>query len=297
MSFGENLQFLRKRRSMTQEELAEQLSVSRQSVSKWESNTAFPEMDTILTLCDLFSCDMDTLLRGDASRRFGADTAGYDRHMNGFARAIAAGVALVLGGVTLITVLVGLGDDGSAGALIFLALLIAAVAVFIVSGINHGAFTKKHPVIIPFYTQEQIDRYDRRFPLLIAFPVALILLGVLATTALSLYAPPAGLAQEQWDGWAASALLLAIAIAVPVLTWAGIQKAKYDVAGYNRENAPTPEDKRIQALWGCSMVGVTAVYVGLGLGLDLWDRAWVIYPVAALVCVAVTIFLRRNSEK
>lgn len=296
MSFGENLQFLRKRRSLTQEELAEQLNVSRQSVSKWESDAAFPEMDTILTLCDLFSCDMDTLLRGDAARLFGTDTTGYDKHMNGFARAIAAGVALILAGVTLITVLVGLGDDGRAGTLIFLALLIIAVAVFIVSGMGHGAFVKKHPVIEPFYTQEQIDRYDRRFPLLIAIPVVLILLGVLATSALALCEPPAGLTQERWDGWAASALLLSIAIAAPVLTWAGLQKAKYDVAGYNRDNTPTPEDRRVQALWGCAMVGVTAVYVGLGLTLDLWDRAWVLYPVAALACAAVTIFLRRNSE-
>ena len=40
MTFGENLQFLRKRRGMTQEELAEKMEVSRQSVSKWESNSA-----------------------------------------------------------------------------------------------------------------------------------------------------------------------------------------------------------------------------------------------------------------
>ena len=45
MTFGENLQFLRKLRGMTQEDLAEKMDVSRQSVSKWESNAAYPEMD------------------------------------------------------------------------------------------------------------------------------------------------------------------------------------------------------------------------------------------------------------
>ena len=102
MTFGENLQFLRKRRGMTQEDLAEQMEVSRQSVSKWESNSAYPEMDAILRLCGLFSCDMDTLLRGDVSRRFGEDAAAWDKHMNAFAAAMAAGVALVLLGVTLL---------------------------------------------------------------------------------------------------------------------------------------------------------------------------------------------------
>ena len=92
MTFGENLQFLRKRSGLTQEALAEQMEVSRQSVSKWESDSAYPEMDAIIRLCGLFSCDMDTLLRGDVSRRFGEDAAAYNRHMNAFSAAIAAGV-------------------------------------------------------------------------------------------------------------------------------------------------------------------------------------------------------------
>ena len=79
MTFGENLQFLRKRAGMTQEELAEKMEVSRQSVSKWESNAAYPEMDAILRLCGLFRCDLDTLLRGDVSRRFGEDASLWDR--------------------------------------------------------------------------------------------------------------------------------------------------------------------------------------------------------------------------
>ena len=48
MSLGENLQFLRKKNNITQEQLAEQLDVSRQSVSKWESDSSYPEMDKLL---------------------------------------------------------------------------------------------------------------------------------------------------------------------------------------------------------------------------------------------------------
>lgn len=296
MSFGENLQFLRRQRNMTQEGLAEQLEVSRQSVSKWESDTAYSEMDTILKLCDLFGCNMDTLLRGDVSLLFGTDTAGYDKHMNAFARAMAAGVGLVLLGVTLLCVLVGLGDDGSVGVLILLALLVAAVAIFIISGMGHSRFARQHPVIEPFYTPEQADRFERRFPALIAGPVALILIGVICTVALGLQPAPAGLTGDQWGGWAAAALLLCVTVAASTLVWAGIQKAKYDIASYNRENVPTPENRRTRTLWGSAMVGATAIYVGTGLAFDLWDRAWVVYPIVALLCVAVTIFLNRNSQ-
>ena len=48
MSLAENLQFLRKQKNITQEQLAEQLEVSRQSVSKWESAQSYPEMEKLL---------------------------------------------------------------------------------------------------------------------------------------------------------------------------------------------------------------------------------------------------------
>lgn len=66
MNLGQNLQFLRRLRGgMTQEELAERLDVSRQTVSKWETQQAYPEMDKLLALCDLFSCTLDQLVRED----------------------------------------------------------------------------------------------------------------------------------------------------------------------------------------------------------------------------------------
>lgn len=64
--FGKNLQFLRKMHNgMTQEELAEKMGVSRQTISKWELDATYPEMDKVLELCQLFSCSMDQLIRED----------------------------------------------------------------------------------------------------------------------------------------------------------------------------------------------------------------------------------------
>lgn len=66
MSFGQNLLFLRKmKNNMTQEELADCLNVSRQTVSKWELDAAYPEMEKLLALCGLFSCSLDQLVRED----------------------------------------------------------------------------------------------------------------------------------------------------------------------------------------------------------------------------------------
>ena len=62
MKFGDKLIQLRKKNGYSQEELAEKLGVSRQSVSKWESNTTYPETDKIIQIANLFDCSMDDLI-------------------------------------------------------------------------------------------------------------------------------------------------------------------------------------------------------------------------------------------
>lgn len=67
MYFGKNLQVLRKMTGMTQEALAEKMNVSRQTVSKWETDSVYPEIDKLIELCSLFNCSVDQLLREDMS--------------------------------------------------------------------------------------------------------------------------------------------------------------------------------------------------------------------------------------
>ena len=59
MTLGEKITQLRNAADMTQEEMAEKLAVSRQSVSKWEMNQALPQIDKVLMLCDLFNVSTD----------------------------------------------------------------------------------------------------------------------------------------------------------------------------------------------------------------------------------------------
>lgn len=63
MKFYEKLQNLRKEKMMTQEELAEKLNVSRQAVSKWESNQTMPETEKIIQIANLFDVSLDFLLK------------------------------------------------------------------------------------------------------------------------------------------------------------------------------------------------------------------------------------------
>lgn len=63
MDLSEKLLTLRKANDLTQEQLAEKLDVSRQSVSKWESGQAIPEIDKIVALSTVFNVTTDYLLK------------------------------------------------------------------------------------------------------------------------------------------------------------------------------------------------------------------------------------------
>ena len=65
MTTGEKLALLREKKGITQEKLSEILNVSRQSVSRWETNISFPETDKLIKLSKLFECSTDFLLNED----------------------------------------------------------------------------------------------------------------------------------------------------------------------------------------------------------------------------------------
>ena len=65
MKFGDNLKLIRKSRKISQEELAEKLGVSRQSLSKWETGENYPSMQNIMCLCTIFKCKINELVHED----------------------------------------------------------------------------------------------------------------------------------------------------------------------------------------------------------------------------------------
>lgn len=69
MTFGERLYKLRSEKNVSQEELAELLDVSRQSISKWENDKAYPEMTKLLFMSDYFDVSLDHLMRDVADKK------------------------------------------------------------------------------------------------------------------------------------------------------------------------------------------------------------------------------------
>ncbi len=233
--FAQNLIYLRQHYGVTQEALAEQLGVSRQTVSKWEAGINFPETDKLLLLCDLYHTNLDDLMRGSVKVANMKDTDLYDAHMNRFCRGIVAGVVSILCGVAVFLFLGGLGLAEKVCIAVLLAFIVVGAVALVVSALTHEEFKRKHPLLDPFYPAEVLDRFGRRFIILVSGGIAAILIGVILFIAI---APEGGenalvfgvLARESL---ALTILLLFIALGAGAVVYAGMQKSKYDMSEFD----------------------------------------------------------------
>lgn len=67
MTIGKKITWLRQKNGISQEELADRLEVSRQSVSKWEMDAAYPRIDKLIQMCTVFGVSTDELLKEEIS--------------------------------------------------------------------------------------------------------------------------------------------------------------------------------------------------------------------------------------
>jgi transcriptional regulator with XRE-family HTH domain len=75
MTFGEKIQLLRKEKSISQEQFAEVMNVSRQAVSKWELNQSYPEVDKIIEVSNYFGVSLDDLMNDEKAGPNAVDQA------------------------------------------------------------------------------------------------------------------------------------------------------------------------------------------------------------------------------
>lgn len=305
MNFSENLQTLRKSRGISQEQLAERLDVSRQAVSKWETDGGYPEMDKLIQLCDIFGVTMDELIKGQIEIDKTDVRLKHEKNFNGLAKGIATGVFLIIFGVAMTTLFAyfGLDEVGTAIMFIFIA---AAIALFVVFGMRNESYTRANPVLPEIYTPEECERYNTRvFPYFIAGGIALIFLGILLTTV-------SGMSYISWlPSEAATSIMLAlIAAAVWMFIYAGIMRSKYDVKDYNRErdfeqgikDTDPPEvvrEKKLARLRGiiCGtvMLTATAVFLFIGMVFDIWEPTYVVFPIGGIICCIVVMLTKTKG--
>lgn len=267
MSFTNNLVYLREHYNMTQEELAEKLQVSRQTISKWESGVNFPEMDKVLQICELYNTSLDDLLRGSVKITNQHDTELYDKHMTGYSWAITLGTGIVIFAASAIIALDSIGLSGNISTALFLTMIAIAAVIFITSGMNHSNFKKRHADIAPDYPQQVRDSFMRVHTFRLVAGIAILCLALIM---LILFVPE----EDDFAHLGSVAIsvelimtgfLWTIAVGVMLIIFTCMQKAKYDL---DEIEAVTPQELKKRHYQGIAcgaiMILATAVFFAWG---------------------------------
>lgn len=105
MNIGERIYQLRTEKSLSQGDLADRLEVSRQSVSKWENNTAVPDLDKLIKICDIFEISLDELTGREKPKEKTANK--LEEFKNSMTKTQFTGCILI--GVAILSLLIPLG--------------------------------------------------------------------------------------------------------------------------------------------------------------------------------------------
>ncbi|MDO4280233.1 MAG: helix-turn-helix transcriptional regulator [Peptococcaceae bacterium] len=332
MILSEKISELRKKNGWSQEALAEQLGVSRQSVSKWESGASIPDLDKILRLSEVFGVSTDYLLKDDTApaaspiqeavplaqagegdvRVVSVEEANaYLSLVAQGAGKIALGVALCILSPIVLLLCVGLaGAEGGyvisetqamgIGIPVVLLFVAAGVALFFIygRGLDEYEYLEKEPIELAYggvgIVRKQKDA--RAASLAVQLAVGIVLC-ILAAVPLFI-----GAALNE-NGMGAliglSLLLVLIACGVFAIVRSGMQRDAFDKlleeGSYSREKKG---QKKIigpiaQAYWCLA----TALYLLWSFITDDWSFTWIVWPIAGVLFAAVMGILALFDKK
>ncbi len=322
MIFADKLIQLRKKSGWSQEELAQQMNVSRQSVSKWEGAQSVPDLDKILKLSQLFGVTTDYLLKDEqeepgqaaqtdeacACRRVTMEEAdAFLRIKAETAPAFAWGVCLcILSPICLLLLAAfsevrGIPENLAAGLgmIILLLMVAAAVAVFIWVGSKTDGFSYLEKEI--FETEYGVDgmvrqrreEYRGSFTRNIILGTTLCVLAVLPLFV--------GVClDENDDVFMVEMLCIGIglvAFGVMLMVRKGVLWESFHKLLQEGEYSPFHKKQNVSLLSSCYWLVVTAIFLGYSFYTMDWGYSWIIWPVAGVIYPAALAAYRAFSKE
>lgn len=295
MNFGEKLQYLRKERGLSQEELAGMLHVSRQAVSKWESQGSYPEMEKLILISDLFQVSLDYLIKDQTTPQSYEKNYDYvsehqiETYMQ-FKKKFALYMACLIAFIVLGLIIPILCTDTAYETLSgFGFLLVVGIGVF--GLIMTGLSTKQYQDIenkemkmsysLLQQLQNQYQHFHSRFVVAMASGVLIIILSLAIVALLSeLHIPYPQLITAQF--------ILCVSLAVFLFIYYGILDDMYkfllDNSSYIKEKEKEKENESIYAI---TMPLAAMIYLIMGFTQNWWHPGWVIFPITVFISMAI----------
>ena len=316
MILADKIILLRKKSGWSQEDLAEKLNVSRQSISKWEGAQSVPGMDKILQLSEIFGVSTDYLLKDsieleeyveqeskseESSMRYVSmeEANSYLDLTQNIAHKMALGVAMCIMSPAIIITLSNLylfeqfsfsENQSQAIALtLFFITIASAVVIFISIGMKFKDFEylKTEPIETEYgvsgMVKSKMKAYKETYSKYNIIGVTLCILSVLPVI-LSSFAD-----KDLTDGIGVIGTLFMVAVGVFMLVTVGtiwssfnvlLQEGEYSVEG-------KAKSKVVGSIAGIYWLLTTALYLFISFYYGAWDKSWMIWPVAGVLFGAV----------
>ena len=311
----------RKKNGWSQEDLADKLGVSRQSVSKWESAQSVPDLQRVLELSKLFGVSTDYLLKDSEIREAvaGADDADdnetrrvsleeantFISFNRSFAGKISLGalIAILCPIPMLVAVALSrmgtlpLNEDqaGGLGIVMLLAIVAVSLIFFIPAGIaaskwewlEEEVFDSEYGV--DGMVREKSEKFHSTFVKSITGGTVIILLGVIALISGAVIDET----NEPLCMLLCAGMMACIACGAFSIIHAGIIKDGYEKllqeGDYTKENK---SNKLLKVITPVYWLVVVAIYLAWSLPTNAWDISWVVWPIAGVLFGGIAIVLK-----
>ena len=316
---------LRKKNGLSQEELAEKMNVSRQSVSKWEGAQSVPDLNKIIMISEIFGVSTDYLLKdtldapegevreesGTPLRTVSMEEANSflddNRH---YASRIALGTLicilavipmLALGAVSEYTdreYLAGIGI----GAM--LCIIAPAVAIFIRAGssMDRYEYLEKEPIDTAYgvdgMVKERREQYKPVSEKSVIWGVVLCIVGAALFIVGAIVSESFGSAEDAAGAAALCGMLLLVSVGVFLIV-----RAETVMSGFDRllENGSFTRDKKEQSgslsLVGIYWIVLTAAFLAVSFITKRWNYTWLIFAVGGVLTPVVAAFQNSRNRK
>lgn len=334
MKLADKIILLRKQKGWSQEELADQMDVSRQSVSKWESGASVPDIDKILLLSQIFGTTTDFLLKDDVEDSEKAEniiTGNVEREVpkrrvtrqeatefidarRKTAPRMALGVWLCIVSPATLMALLGLVEGNKfnltenlaaaigLGALFVLVTI--AVSLFIINGmtLSKYEYIEKEEIIIDKELENdmkhEFEVYMPTFSKNIAIGVILCILSVIPLVTLSVVMENESDA-EMTVLISIGILLIIVAFGVFRFVKAGIIKGSYDQILQKDDYTIQKKEarKQMETISAVYWLTTTAIYLAISFITNRWDMSWIIWPVAGVTFGIISVIVENRKIK
>ena len=307
----------RKKNGWSQEELADKLGVSRQSVSKWEGAQAVPDMKKIIQMSEVFGVSTDYLLIDDIEEPELPEVAPVDNgleetvrevsmeeanaflgHNEKAASIISTGVMMCILSPVILILLGGLAEAekismnetvaGMVGTMVVLVMVAAAVGMFLMMGMRGKQYDYLENLDIDTeygvsgMAKERRSQYAEKHSRLLIVGIMLCIIAAIPMLILSMSGYSNNTDVLPIIG--VDAMLVTIAIGVKMIVLTCIRQDGYDKlleeGDYTRLNKKAGKYDGIY--WGIAL----AVYLGWSFVTNRWESTWIVWPIAGVLFVA-----------